>query len=190
MVYLAEEMTLGHVGADGHNIGSTWHGPSEQVIAVGELTLLATKYMIAVEFAHQPCWRFPASLDEDFKDKECFGTPYWVFYPGVALLFGSELAVNHLWSLSSRQRTSKSFSDANPVSGVDCHTALKYKTCEAAHLHTFHSEDRFSKYLFAIGKFDSVDVTTLDVSMIPDYALYLAMRGNKRTTVYIPPPVC
>eukprot|EP00042_Codosiga_hollandica_P016620 m.43014 g.43014 ORF g.43014 m.43014 type:complete len:156 (-) comp46605_c0_seq1:173-640(-) len=112
------------------------------------------------------------------------------FYPGVALLYGSELAINHAWTLSHSGRLLKSFGKTQFIPSMDCHTGYTYNVCEAAQLHTFHSDNIFSKFAFGSGKYVGFDASTLDVTQLNHYALYVAMRGNNMTTVSFRPPRC
>jgi hypothetical protein len=214
LIFLAEEMGMKHLGKQGHNLGSTWYGPSEEVIAVGELTLETVRYLIDVEFAHQPCWHFYTTVDADFNTGVgCDQSEYnWAlgFYPGTALLLGGELAINHSYTLTNTGLLKKSFGIAKELESLDCHTGYPQHVCETAELHTFTTDGVFSKYMFSIGKYDNVDASTvcsclhyralfclligcvvqLNISVIHDYALYLALKGNGMTDKVFPRIVC
>ncbi len=169
--FLAEEMGLQSLKGAGHNLGSSWYGPSNQIIAVAELTLETVRYLIEVEFAHQPCWLFRTVTPDDLS-KDCETSDFsWGngFYPGVAGMYGTELALNHLWAITNGTRMQLSFASVNllydgvdtrvQIPSMDCNTAYDFDVCSTAHLHTFHTDERFSKFEFEAGNYSSINVT-------------------------------
>jgi hypothetical protein len=163
LLYIAKEMGVRHLGDIGHNVGSTWYGPSEDVIALGELTLEMCRYLIVVEFPHNPCWRFRSSLPQDVSIP-CHNSDYeWGngFYPGVTLLYGSEIAINHIWDVTGVGRPQKSFASRPGTPLFDCPTGQPLDVCETVGLHTFHSDDKFSKFAFSQGLYNGIDASAV-----------------------------
>ena len=160
--FLSEEMGMKHL-ARGHNIGSTWYGPAEEVVAVGELSVEIGRYLIEVEFAHQPCYWFRQSVDADFANSSCETSAEYGwslgFYPGVITMYSGELAINHLYTLANKTLPGKSFSKQNPKTpALDCNTIHIQSVCDTAVLHTFHNDNMFSKFAFEAGHYDKVNV--------------------------------
>ena len=52
--------------------------------------------------------------------------------------------------------------------------------CAHGHIHAYHSPDIFSKFDYFDGKYDDFDLDTLDLSRIPDYALYVACKATDK----------
>eukprot|EP00042_Codosiga_hollandica_P038240 m.309192 g.309192 ORF g.309192 m.309192 type:complete len:549 (+) comp55341_c0_seq2:700-2346(+) len=205
--FLSEEMGLRRLATGGHNLGSSWYGPSEHIVAVAELTIEITRYLIEVEFAHQPCWKFHNVDEADMLDDCLTSSEYgWGtgFYPGVAGMYASEIAINHLWATLQGQRAIKHFGEVELSStfngtlatwmwtppAMDLDAEYNISVCATAHIHTFHGERLFSKFAYANGHYDAYNVSTLNVSRVPEYALYLALRANNKTPLKLLPPRC
>jgi hypothetical protein len=86
--------------------------------------------------------------------------PGW--YRGVALLYAGEIAVNHCAPEAQR-------SDLLEGSSASRESILRY-----AHLHCWHTDEKFSKHWFMSGRYTRVDAQDLDLSIVRDYCMSLS----------------
>lgn len=89
--------------------------------------------------------------------------PGW--YRGVSLLYAGEIAVNHCAPEAQRSEFLDAFSTSRePVS--------RY-----AHIHCWHTDDKFSKHWFMNGRYLPEDAQNLDLSVIADYCMALSFQS-------------
>lgn len=89
--------------------------------------------------------------------------PGW--YRGVALLYAGEIAVNHCAPEVHRTTLLDGFStSAEP-------------TVSYAHIHCWHTPDRFSKHAFMAGKYTLADAENLDLHVARDYCMAMSFRS-------------
>ena len=138
----AKDFGLRHRGL--HNLGSTWYGPAEQVLQVGELTAQLTHKF----------------LDEYFLEDEG-EWPGW--FRGVALLYAAEIAVNHL--LDDVQRSPLQIDHPSTSNGL---------ITDHAHIHCWHTDEIFSKFAFRRGKYKEIDIADLDTTIVRNYCLAMS----------------
>ena len=53
-------------------------------------------------------------------------------------------------------------------------------TSEHAHIHTWQNAKTFSKFEFAKGSYKNVALESLNISVVHDYAMYMALSGNSK----------
>jgi hypothetical protein len=146
---VAQRFGLTHRGVT--NVGSALYGPPKLVREICRLATDLTRYIRTVEF------------------KDDRGTwPSWYF--GVASMYATEIAVNHLAPSFSKP--------ADQVLDARCDT--DGPTEAHPHIHCWHTDKQFSKFAFAEGAYDHIDPDTLDLSIVRDYCLAMALRARTR----------
>lgn len=143
---VAAKLNLRHQGH--HNLGSTHYGQSALVRDVCKLATDVTAYL----------------LTEEFKDDRG-KWPSW--FGGVSLLYGCEIAVNHLVDDISTEKVFDFGSSSSEAIG------------NHPHLHCWHSPHMFSKNRFAAGHYDHLSTEGLDLNIIKDYCLYIALKSKE-----------
>jgi hypothetical protein len=140
---IANDMHLKH-GA-WSNLGSTWISTPEQFRIVSYLTLIGMAYLAAEEFTEP-------------ERRGQVGTTNWPeWHYGVLLLYGQNLAMNHL--IGSDQ-----------LNVVRLHNYIDYPSgndqsvFEMLHIHVYHGEDMFSKFIFKVGRYDNLSLSDFDPS--------------------------
>jgi Sec-independent protein translocase protein TatA len=89
--------------------------------------------------------------------------PGW--YRGVALLYAGEIAVNHCAPDAQRSELLEGFSTSQePLS--------RY-----AHIHCWHTDEKFSKHHFMSGRYSPEDAQDLDLHVVRDYCMALSFRS-------------
>ncbi|HEY8954763.1 DUF7164 domain-containing protein [Chitinophaga sp.] len=131
------------------NIGSTWLGPSADVLKVAELSTYLTGHILNFKFRNEEgAW--PG------------------YYKGVSSMYASEIAINHLVEHCVIDELNFDF-PSDSAEPVNTH----------AHLHCWHTDEKFSKFEFTKGKYEGIKIENLDISRIDDYCLYCALTGNE-----------
>ncbi|MBI1292901.1 hypothetical protein GC173_16935 [bacterium] len=133
------------------NIGSTLYGPPGLLRDICRLATELSLYIRTVEFKDHPgAW------------------PGW--YGAVATLYATEIAVNHLdsgFSVPGEHLLDYYSESADPV---DDHP----------HIHCWHTDQLFSKFVFCDGGYRDVDEASLDLGVIREYCLAMALRARRR----------
>src|SRR5215217_206487 len=141
---IAVQYGLAHRGLT--NVGSTWYGPTEVVRRTGAFTGMLTTHLLTQHFATD------------------HGTwPGW--FRGVALLYSSEIAVNHCAP------------DAQLSGLLDAMSSSQESPSRFAHIHCWHSDLRFSKHAFMGGRYTAEDAQNLNPDAVADYCLALSFQS-------------
>lgn len=144
---IAKDLGLNH--KEIHNIGSTHYGNPKLVREVCKLTMTTTLYIINNEF------------------KDGYGNwPGW--YKGVSLLYGTEIATNHLIEKFN----------VDPFK-LDFYSTSEDSILKHPHIHCWHTDGVFSKFWFEAGRYDNISKDSLDTNKINHYCLYLALRSKE-----------
>ena len=135
-----EKLGLGHSGL--RNVGSTWYGYSNIMVAAAKLTLSVMRWLESKEFSEYE--KYHSGND---------GYPHW-HYP-IMLLYAGNIAINQL-----------------PVDRVIAYVKgqrvveMDYRsdfaeslTEDIKHLHNWHTSDFFSKFKFHAGEYAQTDLT-------------------------------
>jgi hypothetical protein len=142
------------------NLGSTWYSTPAQTRLVSYLTLFGMAYLSAEEFS-QP--------EREGK----VGTLLWPeWHYGVLLLYGQSLALNHL--IGSNQLNVNKLEDL-----IDFPSGNVESIFKKLHIHVFHGDDLFSKFVFKVGRYDNMTVSEEDAKKVKFYALKMAQEGKK-----------
>jgi hypothetical protein len=128
------------------NTGSTWYGPTPLIRRVAEVTEMILRHI----------------LDRYFRDS-AGAWPGW--YRGVALLYASEIAINHCVPGAVK-------SDL-----LDHGTTQRRSVHDVPHLHCWHTDAKFSKHWFMRGLYTARDRENLNLEVIPDYAMEMSFRS-------------
>jgi len=97
-----------------------------------------------------------------FADREG-AWPGW--YRGVSLLYAGEIAVNHCAPDAQRSELLDATSTtAEPIS--------RY-----AHIHCWHTDDKFSKHAFMCGRYTPEDAQHLTLSVVRDFCMAMSFRS-------------
>jgi hypothetical protein len=142
------------------NLGSTWYSTPSQTRLVSYLTLFGMAYLSVEEFS-QP--------EREGK----VGTLLWPeWHYGVLLLYGQSLALNHL--IGSNQLNVNKLEDL-----IDFPSGNVESIFKKLHIHVFHGDDLFSKFVFKMGRYDNLTVSDEDAKKVKYYALKMAQEGKK-----------
>ncbi|CAF4322243.1 unnamed protein product, partial [Rotaria sp. Silwood2] len=123
------------------NIGSTWYGPPLVAQRIANFSLEAMLYLSINEF----------TIAERQRRTGILLWPDW--YYGVLLLYGCELAINHL-------RLSENINIGLAHTLLDQSTTNKdpydLEKNNRLHLHCWHTQEDFSKFSFKAGKYNRI----------------------------------
>ncbi len=89
--------------------------------------------------------------------------PGW--YWGVSLLYAGEIAVNHCAP------------DAHRSESLDSSNTSRRSSARYAHIHCWHTDDKFSKHAFVAGQYTREDAQDLDVGVVADYCMEMSFRS-------------
>lgn len=91
--------------------------------------------------------------------------PGW--YRGVCTLYAGEIAVNHCAP------------DAEHTDQIDTPTTLQEPISRYAHIHCWHTDEKFSKHAFMAGKYTHEDTQELDLNIVRDYCMAMSFASLK-----------
>lgn len=89
--------------------------------------------------------------------------PGW--YKGVSLLYAGEIAVNHCAP------------DVTQSTLLDATSSRRESVASCAHIHCWHTDDKFSKHHFMAGRYTSEDARDLDLDIVSDYCMAMSFRS-------------
>ena len=89
--------------------------------------------------------------------------PGW--YREVALLYAGEIAVNHCAP------------DAERTALLDGSNTGRTPTRSVAHIHCWHTDEKFSKHAFRDGRYTLDDVRDADLEVVSDYCMAMSFRS-------------
>ncbi|MBX3069226.1 MAG: hypothetical protein KF883_01860 [Thermomicrobiales bacterium] len=102
---------------------------------------------------------------EHFPDGEG-AWPDW--YQGVTTMYSGDIAVNHCIAEGSR----------SPV--LDSWSTSQASVDQAVHVHCWHTDAMFSKHWFMSGRYDQIDLESIDTSIVANYCLDTSFRSVER----------
>ena len=94
-------------------------------------------------------------------------------YAPTMLLYLQEVAVNMILTQAEWDSLPSGLLDQ----GVNDQTR---SVCQPALLHCMHNPELFSKLAFEIGKYTDLDMAELDLTVVRDYATYIALTANSQ----------
>jgi hypothetical protein len=149
------------------NIGSTWYGNAKVVIQCSALSITVMKYLSRNEFTKEEKSLYLVNAS-------VINWPRWHF--GVLTMYGGQIAINHC---------------TEHVGGFEKHPELldfpshsSESIDKIPHLHTWATRENFSKGLFYENAYKDFPIDTLNISIVKDYAMFMALDANdmgKRT---------
>ena len=89
--------------------------------------------------------------------------PGW--YRGVTLLYAGEIAVNHCAP------------DVKLSALLDAVSTTRESVSRCAHIHCWHTDDKFSKHHFMSGRYTLDDARDLDLDAVSDYCMAMSFRS-------------
>ena len=144
------------------NLGSTWISTPKQFRLVSYLTLVSMCYINSEEFS-QP--------ERDQK----VGTILWPeWHYGVLLLYGQCMAMNHL--IATKQLHVKELGTI-----IDYSSQNNGSIFSVVHIHAFHVEQIFSKFMYRDGKYANLPFPYGNLNLSNYYALYIAVDSKQKS---------
>lgn len=131
------------------NIGSTHYGAANLVRDVCKVSMTVASYI----------------FENEFKDGEG-SWPGW--YKGVTSMYACEIAVNHCVDHLTIDHQKLDFGSAGQETVKD-----------HPHIHCWHTDVMFSKFMFEAGKYDHLSTDQLDLNKVCDYCLYIALKSKQ-----------
>ena len=146
------------------NLGSTWFSTPAQFRLVSYFTLLSMTYISGEEFSEP-------------ERQEKVGTILWPeWHYGVLLLYGQCMAMNHLI-------VSKEINVVKLENLIDYGSGNTESIFNKIHIHVFHGEDMFSKFMFRDRRYDNLPLPYNDTSLIKFYCLNIALESRRKTHI-------
>jgi hypothetical protein len=106
---------------------------------------------------------------------EAYGTKGWpAWHYGVISQYASQIALNGCARDNHNTHVEKS------PSMLEFTSSSTEAVTHHAHLHTAHNADRFNKNAFLDGAYDNYTVADLDLNIVRDFALSMAIQGTGR----------
>jgi hypothetical protein len=119
--------------------------------------------------------------NEEFAEPERqqkIGTLMWPdWHYGVLLLYGQHLTLNHL--IGSKQVNAIMLWDQ-----LDYPSGNNHSIYNMLHIHVFHGEIMFSKFLFKMGRYNNITLDMIDEeksTLVSWFALKMAIEGRDAT---------
>jgi hypothetical protein len=149
------------------SIGSTWYSTPKQFRVVSYLSLISMIYLYANEFT-EPDRQGQIGVAN---------WPDWHF--GVLSMYGAHLAVNHYWDQKKINFAKlNAFFDQGTSGNNHRMMGLNGAVDKVVHLHTWHSEELFSKFKFKEGAYDQMEVPINQTLIVP-YCLAMALESKR-----------
>ena len=143
---------------DVRNLGSTWYSTPNQFRIVSYLTLVSMVYLSNEEFS---------STERRGK----LGVQHWPdWHYGVVLLYGQNLAMNHL--ISSGRANIKKLENL-----IDYPSANEELISSKVHIHVFHGSNLFSKFKFKDGSYNNITLPINNTHLVKYYCLSMALES-------------
>jgi hypothetical protein len=129
------------------NVGATWYGDGNLILNVSKLTLKILENILNNNFKIEGKW------------------PGW--YRGVASMYASEIAVNHLVENFEISKLFDGRSDSD----------IEWKKSGVYHIHCWHCDNIYSKHAFIQNKYDNINPESLNSNKTNDYCLKIALSN-------------
>jgi hypothetical protein len=154
---IATDLKLRHHGL--HNLGSTWFIRPALMLAAGPVITRVAKHMLTHEFPH---------VEETSKRGLKHAWPEW--WRGVTSMYAAEIGLNAVLASRDDLLFGQAF--------LDVSSAHSRRFDGAVHLHPYHNQERFSKFVFHANGYNPNDFPreTLDLGVIRDYATFVALH--------------
>ena len=145
-----------------HNVGSTWYGATTVIIALSDFSVQLMRYLAINAFTEY--------------ERCCNGVDGWpTWHRPVLSMYSGDLAVNALRLDQVRQHGDGFFMD------FGCDQIGKLSP-HIKHLHCWHTRNRFSKFVFAEGGYEALDLSPhMNMDTPADYATVIAISAARLT---------
>jgi hypothetical protein len=97
---------------------------------------------------------------------------FLAWHYGVLLLYGQNLAMNHLIKSNTINITKLD-------KLLDFPSANEESVFKKVHIHVFHGPDLFSKFRFMSGEYDNLTIPYGDTSLVKFYAVNIALQSKR-----------
>lgn len=102
------------------------------------------------------------------------GTLMWPeWHYGVLLLYGQHLMLNHLIA-------AKQINVIKLEKLIDYPSGNNISIFKILHIHVFHGENLFSKFMFKTGKYDNMTIDEGKSNLVSYFSLKMAMEGRDK----------
>ena len=145
-----------------HDVGSTWYGATKVVIALSAFSTALMRYLATNAFTEY--------------ERCCNGVDGWPrWHRPVISMYSGDLAVNALKPEQVRRHGDGFYMDHGSDQTVKM-------TQEIKHIHCWHTRSRFSKFVFAEGGYDQLDLTPFLAMDTPaDFATVVGVSAARLT---------
>ena len=147
-----------------HNIGTTWYGSPAVLVAACQVSVASMRWLDRMEFTEYE--RVHHTTD---------AWPYW-YWP-VLTMYGGHIAINQIpQDRVQFQEDNVMEMDYGSDAGGELRPSVK-------HLHCWHTDRFFSKFAFAMGKYDKMDLNEHDnMKTPPAYSAVIALSAVRMST--------
>ena len=90
----------------------------------------------------------------------------------MLLLYGQNIGMNHLIG-------SKHINIVKLSNMIDYPSGNTEKITDKLHIHVYHGEEMFSKFMFKMGKYDNMTVPTENLTQVKVYCLKMALESKR-----------
>ena len=158
-----QKLGLSHQGL--RNVGSTWYGYSDVMVAGARLTLAVMRWLETQEFSEYE--KYHSGND---------GYPHW-HYP-IMLLYAGNIAMNQIPS-----DRIMAYVKGQRIVEMDYRSDFaEALTLDIKHLHSWHTSDFFSKFKFQAGEYTHLDLSPyVDMNTCQAYAGMIAISSDRLT---------
>lgn len=91
---------------------------------------------------------------------------------GVLLLYGQNIGMNHLIG-------SKHLNIVKLNNMIDYPSGNTEKITEKLHIHVYHGEEMFSKFMFKSGKYDNLSMPVENLDQVKTFCLKMALESKR-----------
>ena len=137
------------------NVGSTWFGDAATVVKCSQISMDVMRYLDKYEFTQ---------ID---RDRTAHNWPGW--YYGVLSMYSGQIAINHCAQEIGFEKRDDM---------LDFPSTSNESVWDHAHLHCWQNNRMFSKSEFVRHRYDSISLSSLNTTMIKEYALFNALQSR------------
>jgi hypothetical protein len=156
--------SFGLIDSGAKNIGSTWYGYSRVVVEASKLSVAAMRWLDRMEFTEY--------------ERTHHTTDTWpIWYWPVLTMYGGHVSINQI---DPAKVIYNGHDDVEMDYGSASNDPLKPAI---KHIHCWHTDDFFSKFAFAKGTYDKMDLTSHSEMKTPSaYSAVVALSAVRLTT--------
>ena len=150
---------------EGHtNIGTTWYGSPAVLVAACQLSVASMRWLDRIEFT-----------EYERVQKSAGAWPFW-FWP-VLTMYGGHISINQI------PKEKVQFQEENLMEMDLASDSTGELRPSVKHIHCWHTQEFFSKFAFAEGKYDAMDLREYDHMNTPAaFSAVIALSAVRMTT--------